>query len=193
MFTSRAEYRLVLRADNADLRLTQRGLDIGCVGPERAAFFARRRRAVDDGLALARRLTVTPDAASRHGLSVNRDGRHRNVLDLLAMPGASVGDLAAIWPELGGLAGHVREQIEIEGRYAGYLGRMEADVAAFRRDEALALPEGFDYREVGGLSNELLEKLESARPGTLGQAGRISGMTPAALSALLVHVRRRAA
>ena len=193
MFTSRAEYRLILRADNADLRLTQKGLDMGCVGAERAAFFHRRRQAVESGLELAKNLTITPDAASRHGLAVNRDGRRRNVLDLLAMPDVSFDCLASIWSELGQLADDVKEQIEIEGCYAGYLGRMEADVAAFQRDEALALPESVDYRLVGGLSGELLEKLETVRPRTIGQAARISGMTPAALSALLVHVRRRAA
>ena len=193
MFTSRAEYRLVLRADNADLRLTGRGLDIGCVGAERAGAFARRRAAVEHGLALARRLSVTPDAAARHGLVLNRDGRRRNVLDLLAVPEVDLASLTALWPELAELPGHVREQIEIEGRYAGYLGRMEADVRAFRRDDALALPEDLDYRAIGGLSSELVEKLEATRPLTIGQATRISGMTPAAVSALLVHVRRRAA
>ena len=193
MFTSRAEYRLVLRADNADLRLTGRGLDIGCVGAERAGAFARRRAAVEHGLALARRLSVTPDAAARHGLVLNRDGRRRNVLDLLAVPEVDLASLTALWPELAELPGHVREQIETEGRYAGYLGRMEADVRAFRRDDALALPEDLDYRAIGGLSSELVEKLEATRPLTIGQATRISGMTPAAVSALLVHVRRRAA
>jgi tRNA uridine 5-carboxymethylaminomethyl modification enzyme len=193
MFTSRAEYRLVLRADNADLRLTGRGLDIGCIGTERAGAFARRRAAVEHGLALARRLSVTPDAAARHGLVLNRDGRRRNVLDLLAVPEVDVATLTALWPELAELPGHVREQIETEGRYAGYLGRMEADVRAFRRDDALALPDDLDYRAVGGLSSELVEKLENGRPRTIGQATRISGMTPAAVSALLVHVRRRAA
>ena len=193
MFTSRAEYRLILRADNADLRLTQRGLDIGCVGADRAGFFARRRREVDAGLAMARANSVTPNEAARFGVNVNRDGRRRNVLDLLAVPKTSKLSLTAIWPDLAELPEHVWEQIEIEGRYAGYLGRMDADVAAFRRDESLELPYDLDYRVIGGLSAELREKLETVRPATIGQASRISGMTPAAISALLVHIRRRAA
>ncbi len=193
MFTSRAEYRLILRADNADLRLTPKGVGAGLVGKTRVGQFETRRRRVEAGLALARRCRLTPDEAHRHGLTVNRDGRPRNVLDLLALKDVTYERLTSIWPELGALAPDAREQVEIEGRYAGYLGRMEADVAAFRRDEGLILPLDLDYRRIGGLSAELCEKLEVARPETLGQAARLSGMTPAALTALLGHVRRRAA
>ena len=193
MFTSRAEYRLILRADNADLRLTPKGIDAGLVGKTRVGQFDARRRRVEAGLDFARQSCLTPDEAHRHGLNVNRDGRRRNVLDLLTLVDVTYERLTAIWPKLGALAPDVREQIEIEGRYAGYLSRMEADVAAFRRDEALLLPADLDYRRIGGLSAELLEKLESARPQTLGHAARLSGMTPAALTALLGHVRRRAA
>ena len=175
MFTSRAEYRLILRADNADLRLTPKGIEAGLVGRTRVAHFEARRRSVEAGLDLARRCRLTPDEAHRHGLGVNRDGRRRSVLELLTVADVQFEHLAAIWPELGALAPHVREQIEIEGRYAGYLGRMEADVAAFRRDEGLHLPGDLDYRRVGGLSAELLEKLEATRPETLGQAARAVG------------------
>jgi tRNA uridine 5-carboxymethylaminomethyl modification enzyme len=133
---------------------------------------------------------MTPNAARRHGLTVNLDGVRRSAHDLLAYPGVDVARLTAIWPELGALPAPVAEQVEIEARYAAYLGRQEADVRAFRRDETLALPESLDYRAIGSLSNEVYEKLTAARPATLGAASRIPGMTPAALTALLRHVQR---
>ena len=135
---------------------------------------------------------MTPSAARRHGLTVSLDGVARSAHDLLAYPGVDVDRLTAIWPELGALPAAVAEQIEIEARYAAYLGRQEADIRAFRRDEALALPEALDYRTVGSLSNEVLEKLTAARPATLGAASRIPGVTPAALTALLRYVQRGA-
>ena len=193
MFTSRAEYRLVLRADNADLRLTERGIAAGCVGSRRAASFARRREAVAHALARAAELSITPDEGHRHGIPVNRDGRRRTMLQLFTYPEVDDGKIAAIWPEWSAWPAHVREQVEIAGRYAGYMERMNADVAAFRRDEGLALPEGVDFAAIGGLSAEMKEKLLRHRPATLGQAARIPGVTPAALQALLAHVRRRAA
>ena len=193
MFTSRAEYRLVLRADNADLRLTGRGIAAGCVGSLRQEAFARRREAVAAALARAAELELTPDAARRHGIAVNRDGRRRSMLDLFAYPDVDPGKVAGIWPEWSSWPAHAREQVEIAGRYAGYLDRMSADVAAFRRDEALAVPETIDYGVIGGLSAEMKEKLARHRPATLGQAARIPGVTPAALQALLAFVRRRAA
>ncbi len=193
MFTGRAEYRLLLRADNADLRLTPKGLAVGCVGARRAAAFARREREVERAFARAAVLTATPDEARAAGLEVNRDGRRRGPIDLFACRGATAGRLAAIWPEIAGWPRHALRQVEIAGRYAGYVGRMEADIAAFRRDEALALPAALDYGAVGGLSAEMREKLLASRPATLGQAARVPGVTPAALQALVAHVRRRAA
>jgi tRNA uridine 5-carboxymethylaminomethyl modification enzyme len=193
MFTSRAEYRLVLRADNADLRLTDRGIAAGCVGAVRQHAFARRRVEVADALARAEGVSVTPDEARRHGIGVTADGRRRSVRELFAYPETDDVRLAAIWPDWPGLPAHAREQVEIAGRYAGYMDRMEADVEAFRRDEALVLPESVDYGVIGGLSTEMKEKLARHRPATLGQAARIPGVTPAALQALLAHVRKRAA
>ena len=192
MFTSRAEYRLSLRADNADLRLTPRGVALGCVSDRRRTAFASKAAAVEAARRTVRTLCMTPSAARRHGLTVSLDGVARSAHDLLAYPGVDVDRLTAIWPELGALPAPVAEQIEIEARYAAYLGRQEADIRAFRRDEALALPEALDYRTVGSLSNEVLEKLTAARPATLGAASRIPGVTPAALTALLRYVQRGA-
>ncbi len=193
MFTSRAEYRLLLRADNADLRLTPRGIALGCVGNARAAAFARRRAEVERALAASAALTATPGEARRAGLAVNLDGRRRTLTELMARPEATPRRLAALWPQLASWPPHALEQVAIAGRYAGYLARMEADIAALRRDEALALPTGLDYGALAGLSAELREKLQAARPATLAQAARLPGVTPAALQTLLACARRQAA
>ena len=190
MFTSRAEFRLTLRADNADQRLTQRGIDLGCVGAGRRGVFHVKQAALDAARAQARALQLTPDQAAKQGLRVKADGQRRDVVQLLAYPDIGFEDLARIWPSLGAWSAAVREQLEIEAAYAGYLDRQEADVAAFRRDEDLNLPADLDYRGMGGLSNEVREKLQAVRPTTLGQASRIEGVTPGALTALLAHVRR---
>ena len=190
MFTSRAEFRLSLRADNADQRLTGRGIELGCVGPERAAVFHVKQTALAEARALARSLTLTPAAAEKAGLTVKADGQRRDVIQLIAYPDIDLDRLALIWPELAAWAPEVREQIEIDAAYAGYLDRQQADVDAFRRDEALRLPGDLDYAAVGGLSNEIRDKLTAVRPLTLGQAARIEGVTPGALTALLAHVRR---
>lgn len=191
MFTSRAEYRLALRADNADQRLTPRGLALGCVRAERTARFGAKMAELDAARAMTRSLSLTPKAATDRGLKVNQDGQRRSAFQLLSYPTIGFDDLAAIWPELGGLSASVREQIEIDALYAGYLDRQEADVIAFRRDENLRLPADLDYAAVGGLSNEVRQKFAAARPVTLGQAGRIEGVTPGALTALLAHVKKR--
>jgi tRNA uridine 5-carboxymethylaminomethyl modification enzyme len=193
MFTSRAEYRLWLRADNADQRLTARGLQIGCVGSERARMFHVKHRALQDARTLATRLTASPSALAKQGVSINQDGVIRSALDLLAYPDIDWARLAALWPELTPIPCNIAEQLTIDARYDGYLARQRQDIVAYRRDEGLALPSDLDYAAIGGLSNEVRQKLQANKPATLGQAARISGVTPAALVALLKFVRRRAA
>jgi tRNA uridine 5-carboxymethylaminomethyl modification enzyme len=190
MFTSRAEYRLLLRADNADRRLTSRGIEIGCVGSARRTRWSEKAEALAEAEALVRRLAMTPPALHRHGIEVNADGRLRTAADLLGHPGIDLGRLQVIWPELNALRADVAQQIEIDGRYAAYIERQQRDIHAFRRDEVLRLPPDLDYATVGSLSNEVRQKLDRARPATLGAAGRIPGVTPAAIMALLRHVKR---
>ena len=189
MFTSRAEYRLTLRADNADQRLTKRGIALGCVGAARRTAFTAKMAALEEARHLAQSLTLTPNQAGKHGLKINQDGVRRAVPDLLAYPGVTVARLAQIWPALAALPTGITEQLEADALYAGYLERQTADIAAFRKDEGLALPSTLDYAQVGGLSNEARQRLEAARPVTLGQAARLEGITPAALMALLGHVK----
>jgi tRNA uridine 5-carboxymethylaminomethyl modification enzyme len=193
MFTSRAEYRLVLRADNADQRLTPRGLAAGCVGAERAAAFTAKAQDLAAARALARAVSATPTQLARRGLAVNQDGQQRSAHDLLGMPGMTVAKLAAIWPELGTLRPEIAEQVEIDALYSGYLVRQDADIRVYRADEALDLPADLDYLALASLSMEVQQKLAAAKPATLGQAARISGVTPAALTILLRYARRKAA
>jgi len=193
MFTSRAEYRLVLRADNADQRLTPIGMKLGCVGAERYSAYAAKAEALEQARAQIRRLSMTPSELRRQGLAINADGIRRSAADLLAYPGIDLARLAAIWPELTAIPWAIAEQLEIDGRYSGYLERQAEEIAAFRRDEALKLPHDLDYDAIGSLSAEIRSKLRVCRPETLGAAARVSGVTPAALVALLRHVRRPAA
>ncbi|MBI1364553.1 MAG: tRNA uridine-5-carboxymethylaminomethyl(34) synthesis enzyme MnmG [Alphaproteobacteria bacterium] len=193
MFTSRAEYRLSLRADNADQRLTAKGIALGLVGAERRRAFHVKQAALEEARAFARETTLTPNEAARHGIALNQDGRRRSVLDLLALPNVSLGALARIWPRLGALPRAIAEQLEIEALYAGYLDRQEADILAFRRDESLRLSPDLPYGEIRGLSNEVRTKLLEAQPLTLGQAGRIEGVTPAALAVVLAWVKKNGA
>ncbi len=190
MFTSRAEYRLALRADNADQRLTPKGIAIGCVGTTRRAQFEIKERALEHARILANSLSTTPTEALRQGLAVSQDGQRKTAFELLSHPGISVPELTRIWPQLQELAPGIAEQLEIDAKYAVYLDRQAADVAAYRRDESLELSEALDYDQMPGLSMEMRQKLRSIRPGTIGQAGRIDGVTPAALTLLAAHVRR---
>jgi tRNA uridine 5-carboxymethylaminomethyl modification enzyme len=189
MFTSRAEYRLSLRADNADQRLTPLGVSTGLVGRERREAFTTKAAALDDARALARRLKLTPTEAGRHGLHVNQDGIRRSAFDLLAHPGVDVARLSKVWPELRRLDRFAAEQIEIDAKYAVYLDRQRTDIESFRRDEGVSL-DAIEFNGLVGLSNEVREKLTATRPATLGQAARIDGMTPAALALLLAEVKR---
>jgi tRNA uridine 5-carboxymethylaminomethyl modification enzyme len=191
MFTSRAEYRLTLRADNADQRLTPKGLACGAVGSERARAFADKMAMLEAERRLASDLRMTPSALRRHGVAVNADGITRSAAELLALSDVDTARLAQIWPQLAALPADIAEQLEIDARYAGYLERQARDIAAFRRDESLLLPGALDYAAIGSLSVEIRGKLAAARPATLGAAARISGVTPAALVALLQYVKRR--
>lgn len=193
MFTSRAEYRLTLRADNADQRLTPLGIKIGLVGAKRAAAFAAKTDALEVARNLASSLSLTPNEAGKHGLKLNQDGRRRSVHDLLAYPNVSFNQLADIWPELAAIDALIAEQLVIDATYAGYMDRQDADIAAFRRDEGLKFPVDMDFDAIGGLTNEIRAKLIAARPATLGQAARIEGMTPAALTLLLNFAKKRVA
>ncbi len=191
MFTSRAEYRLSLRSDNADQRLTARGIDLGLVGDARAQMFHVKQAALQSGRDLMQSVTLTPNEAQKLGWKVNQDGQRRSAWDYLAYPNIGMSEIETAFPEIAALDAAIKAQLEIEAMYAGYIERQKDDVEALRREEALALPADLDYAAIGGLTNEVRAKLELIRPATLGQAGRIEGMTPGALTALLAYVRRR--
>ena len=190
MFTSRAEYRLQLRADNADQRLTEIGIGIGCIGPERTRLHRQKLSELNDARDFAKSVSLTPKEAERHGLSLNKDGQRRTAFELLSYPYVTTSDLEKIWPRFGDFAPNIAEQIEIDAKYDVYLSRQAADIAAYRRDESFELPDDFDYAALPGLSNEMKQKLQTQRPRTIGHASRIDGVTPAALTLLVAHVRR---
>lgn len=191
MFTSRAEYRLTLRADNADQRLTDKGIALGCVGQARAQRHRDKMAALEAAKSLAKSLTITPNEAAKRGLALNRDGHRRSAFELLAYPEIEWDVLRGIWPELSAVDPSIAVHLEIDAKYDVYLKRQTADVDAFRRDEGLVLTD-IDYADVPGLSNEARSKLEAARPRTVGQAGRLDGLTPAALGILAAYLRREA-
>jgi len=191
MFTSRAEYRLTLRADNADQRLTDKGIALGCVGPARSQRHGAKMAALEAAKALARSLTLTPNEAARYGLALNKDGVRRSAFELLAYPEIGWNEVRGIWPELSAIDPAIAVHLEIDAKYDVYLKRQTADVDAFRRDEGLLLTD-VDYGLVPGLSNEARARLEAARPRTVGQAGRLDGLTPAALGILAAYLRREA-
>jgi tRNA uridine 5-carboxymethylaminomethyl modification enzyme len=191
MFTSRAEYRLHLRADNADMRLTPLAIELGLADQTRSEAFHVKQLEFDAAEALIESLSKTPSQLKSAGLTINQDGQSRTVRDLLAYPDITMQDLRPIFPELNNLSDRAQEFAEIHATYAGYLERQKADIAAFQRDEGLRLPETLDYKSIGGLSNEVREKLEAARPATLGQASRLEGVTPGALMAVLAFVRKQ--
>jgi tRNA uridine 5-carboxymethylaminomethyl modification enzyme len=190
MFTSRAEYRLRLRADNADQRLTPHGLGVCCIGSERRAAFASKCDALLGGRQLLESLSLTPNQAARQGLEVNRDGRRRTAFALLAHPGMDLARLGRIWPQLGAIRPAIAAQLEVDARYAAYVERQEADIDSLRREEDIRIPQGLAYAQIAGLSAEICQKLEALRPATLAHASRMEGMTPAALMLLLAHLRK---
>ena len=190
MFTSRSEYRLLLRADNADLRLTPLGVDIGCVGADRQRLFEKKSTRMKEGFELARKQKFSPDALLKKGIKINKDGKKRNIIDLLSFSNITTPKLKKILPELNNLEDDVVEQIEIEAKYAGYLDRQRMDIKDFEKEESLLIPKSTNYKLVGSLSNEVVEKLSKIKPPTLGAASRISGVTPAATIALLRYIKK---
>ncbi|MGF1620789.1 MAG: tRNA uridine-5-carboxymethylaminomethyl(34) synthesis enzyme MnmG [Rhodomicrobiaceae bacterium] len=190
MFTSRAEYRLHLRADNADARLTALGVTAGCVGAERSAIYATKAASIEAGRSRLTALAATPDEANAKGFAIKRDGRRRSAFELLAFPDMSMNRLTALWPELAEIRPEIAAQLEIDARYDIYLRRQAADIEAYRKDEAIALPAGIDYGAISGLSNEVRQKLERQRPASLAQAARLDGITPSALMLILAHVKK---
>lgn len=190
MFTSRAEYRLRLRADNADQRLTPLGVALGLVSSQRAAAFHVKQAAIADGISRLKAVSLTPNEAGGHGIAIKKDGRRRSGFELLSYKDVTLEMLTKIWPEIGAIETETARQVVTEARYAVYLERQEADIAALRKDEALTIPAGFDYDGIAGLSTELKLKLQRHKPDSLAQAGRIDGMTPAALMLLLAHIKR---
>lgn len=189
MFTSRAEYRLMLRADNADQRLTDRGLDIGCVASHRQKVWIDKKLSLEAAKRTVSDLTETPNGLAKHDIKINQDGVRRSAYDLLAYPDIDFDTLTRVWPQLSEITPAIREQVSIDAQYKGYLDRQSADVAAFRRDEELRLPRDLDFDSVGSLSAEIRLKLKEIQPETIGAASRIPGVTPAAVTALLGHIK----
>ena len=190
MFTSRAEYRLLLRADNADQRLTEMGAELGLVREARATYTSEKMQTFASAKSRATELLESPSTLQKAGIKINQDGVRRSVMDLLAYPNINMSDLTAVWPELSELDADTVEYLTIDATYAGYLERQARDIEAFRRDEGLRIPDALDYDAIGGLSNEVRTKLIAARPATLGQASRIEGVTPGALMAVLAHIKK---
>ncbi len=192
MFTSRAEFRLSLRSDNAEERLTEKGVTLGCVGCDRANAYRRARDRLEEARALLIEATATPMVLAAHGLTVNHDGIRRSAFELAAQPQFSIATLARVWPELARISPILARRLEADAKYSIYIERQAEDVARYRRDESMSLPDDLDYAALSGLSNEARQKFIAVRPRTLGQAGRVEGVTPAALALVAAHARRAA-
>ncbi|MCF6199250.1 MAG: tRNA uridine-5-carboxymethylaminomethyl(34) synthesis enzyme MnmG [Hyphomicrobiaceae bacterium] len=191
MFTSRAEYRLKLRADNADQRLTPLGLKLGCIGQERSSWFFDKIAKLQAGDKLLRSLSLTPNEGKKAGLKINQDGRQRTAFELLSYPDICWADLARLWPALDEIESSIRTSLDVDARYDVYLKRQERDIRNYNKEQELKIPKGFAFSTIGGLSNEIRQKLESQQPMTLGQASKIDGMTPAALMILIGHIKKQ--
>ena len=191
MFTSRAEYRLKLRADNADQRLTPLGLKLGCVEREREIAYKKRAQSLDEANSLLQELSLTPAKALAAGLKINQDGRRRTAFDLLSYPDIDWSDLELIWPQLADIKNPIRKSLEVDARYSVYLERQERDIRNYNKEQSLKIPRDFDYTALGGLSIEIFQKLTKQRPLTLAQASRIDGITPAALMILIAHLKKK--
>jgi tRNA uridine 5-carboxymethylaminomethyl modification enzyme len=191
MFTSRAEYRLTLRADNADQRLTDKGIALGCVGATRRQRHGEKKAALASARDYAQSVSLTPNEGDRYGLALNKDGQRRTAFELLSHPHIGIAELRRIWPRFGEIQLKIAEQLEIDAKYDVYLSRQAADIASYRRDESLELPENFDYAQLRGLSNEARHRLQSTRPRSIGQAARLDGITPAALTLIAAYLTRR--
>ena len=191
MFTSRAEYRLLLRADNADQRLTPLGIAIGCVSEKRKVEFEKKLEKIVEGFALIKKHKISPNELKKNGIKINHDGKKRSAFELLSFKNIFFSDINRIWPETKKLEKDVVEQIIIESKYSGYLDRQRQDIKDFKKEELLKLPKNLNYKEVGSLSNEIVEKLSKVQPPTLGAASRISGVTPAAIISLLRFVKKQ--
>ena len=191
LFTSRAEYRLSMRADNADLRLTDKGIEVGCVGEERRVVFNAKKQALEQAKVLITDKSYTTKELRNKGFNVNADGQKRTLFDLLAYPDVNWNVLARTFPELAGVRSDIAEQLEIAGRYSGYLARQQSDIEAFRKDEALKIPADTDFSKIGGLSNEIVERLRQTQPATVGAMMRMTGMTPAAATAVIGYLKRK--
>lgn len=190
MFTSRAEYRLSLRSDNADLRLTAKAIDAGIISDVRKEKFLAKQKALHNGEVILKKLQATPNEMAKHNIQINQDGVRRTAYEMLSKPGIKLSDLSMLWPEVNSLNKEVTEQLKIESLYANYLARQQEDIRRFNKNEAIKIPLDIDYLEIASLSNEVKQKLEEIRPATIGMASRISGITPASISAIIIHIRK---